>query len=480
MPFPAALILAGAAAAAALIESGGSNMSSGLSDEQLWQLIYSGQNPLAGMRYSDAVLHDPRRIEGIMAQRVIQSMRAATGDSGSHMMGMAYLDAARAGGGPGRSIARITDIQEQNWGPYLRALTQPGMSMPEPMREALKGSLPALAQGFGEAIQVGVRASAIAQAAGRLEDAILWQRLAGAYRNMARAYLGFIATGRSVIEPGTPMVPLLPPPDLGLPLDISDRRGLVIDAEYGRDMIEAGYDLLPALGAASDYTRDAMKLFGEDIPDWYIATLKRKADGDERGVANRLGYPAIKGPFRWKRDRGTESLAAGEEKRMPPGHIWVHTAHMGTPDQPAPLKLLTGYIYQMAHGNVTAAYYDNSLGAVSSFAPVVKIPAGWPGRGSWIPEPEFRAMVHEMAVSDLETRPETVKARPRIPQAGTGNDSSFGSLMQSGFRDTGVRGGYGDPAELGWRGEDRSIEQAAAAKRKRISEAGLRFDVDAI
>lgn len=453
MPLPA-LIVAGSAVAAALVEHGQSgSLSHGLSDEQLWSAIAHRQNPLHGMPFTEAVLRDPRRVEGVMAQRVLQGMERAMGQRGDNpMMRMAYLDAARAAGGPGRSIASIVDVQEQNWEPYLHAIHQMG-ALPRPMRQRLRQGVNQIAQGFDQAIQVAVRASRIAQDRGREEEHVLWQRLAGAYRNMARAYLELIMTGElpQLIREHQPVVPALPPPDL--------ERPMIIDARFEES---------DRFGAVPTGTMpwDVGRVLGSVVPDW--AEPHVEALGGE--AARAKDWPVLIGPLFADRDGSSIQVRRGERRRVMPGVVEVLEDAKSTVDGPGakglPLKkvkLVKGYGYRVASdGDIQAALWDKDLDdALSSFIDLDLL-------GSvLVPEPEKRR--HEARL----TRP-------------VRSEAMFGAFtgprhMQSGFRDTGARGGYGDPAEEGWRGD---VGLRAAWRRNTqlgldLASEGLRFNVPA-
>jgi hypothetical protein len=176
------------------------------SDEQLWQAVNHGGDVLQGLRFEDAVVQDPLRIEALIHQRIHDEFFAAMGIGAQQRraaasMGVdmtpfgqmqAFLDrnqAYRQLHGP-LTAQLIADSLHRNWEQFSALLTrmlfQAGANHPvgQAMLNFYVQNWDRLSRAFREAQEIAHRAARVCQELGRAEDITAWRSVAAAIRDM--------------------------------------------------------------------------------------------------------------------------------------------------------------------------------------------------------------------------------------------------------------------------------------------------------
>lgn len=166
---------------------GGGGMEGGLTDRDLWRLVVTGVDPLAGMRLQEAVRQDPRRVEAMMQQRLLLGLGLRPGDPACMLAGQAWGLRNRAlREADGRITATaLADTNELHWQDYQRLLEV--LDQMKEKADEVRGILvtqgPALARCLREAEQIGRWAAA---AAASEEDRAGWERMAALFGRMGQ------------------------------------------------------------------------------------------------------------------------------------------------------------------------------------------------------------------------------------------------------------------------------------------------------
>lgn len=186
----------------------------GLTDAQLWDLIDSGGNVLAGLTFAQAVATDPRRVEAQIHQRIHEqfyaALEAGRGGMPAQLARAAYLLRAEAlRSVHGRIDAPLLlDSMEQNWEYYSRilAVARVMATHPDPRRrrreashifDIIQRNQAEIYRGFREGAEIAMRAahSAPNEAAHQA-----WFRMAQIIRDM------WLAVVSELTEMGTPLL----------------------------------------------------------------------------------------------------------------------------------------------------------------------------------------------------------------------------------------------------------------------------------
>lgn len=193
----------------------------GVSDEQLWDVIITGGNPLMGMTFDQALVDDPRRIDARIDQALFYDLYNAldTLHNGrfAPMMRHAYLTRnaeIRAGFEGTLPVAAMVAAQEVAWAYYDDMLDQAfgqGHSQRHPasqvaqaaerVRASLIDNRPALFRSFRAASDIAGRAAREAPAG----DQQAWGRLSQLVADMWASIESRVLQG-SHIEPDEEMI----------------------------------------------------------------------------------------------------------------------------------------------------------------------------------------------------------------------------------------------------------------------------------
>jgi len=187
----------------------------GLTDAQLWDLVESGQDPLAGMRFDYAVKLDPRRIDAMMQQVVLQAFKEALPAAAAYDGGMRqqlYLvssDLVRSNFDGRKPVAALVSMQEDTW---ARALLGSSRLWPGLVWRGISNNWDAIRQSFDEAQQIAQEAKRVARSV-QPADGPEWEVLADTFEEMKQALGHLLAR-----ELGGPLpAGVLPAPRMELP-----------------------------------------------------------------------------------------------------------------------------------------------------------------------------------------------------------------------------------------------------------------------
>lgn len=148
----------------------------GMTDDELYQQISSPGNPLGDMTFAQAVNTDPRRIEGLLLQRIIQPFTLATAklehpnlntDAIAAAMEHAYLERNHRLRSDGRPIdaVKIAEANRRAWkmnSEVMRVAFE--MSTPEAtvLKELMAANYHDIQRAFRESRQIACQASSVA------------------------------------------------------------------------------------------------------------------------------------------------------------------------------------------------------------------------------------------------------------------------------------------------------------------------------
>ena len=171
----------------------------GLTDAQLYDAIISDSgNPLGDMSFSDAVLRDPRRIDGLILQRVVGPLYLAiakirypqmdvSGIQGA--MRHAYLqrnaDLRRAGAGGIVSAEELAKDYERSWkanGQVLSVAFEISTPAAGVFKELLRANRQDIRRAFRESAEIAGRAGAVSQ---EKDSQLGWAEIVAILKNMS-------------------------------------------------------------------------------------------------------------------------------------------------------------------------------------------------------------------------------------------------------------------------------------------------------
>jgi hypothetical protein len=136
-------------------------------DRELARRVYSGGDALGGMPFEEAVNHDPRRIDGLIAQRFDAAFGPILGPGQPETYARVMSD-LRANAGGHLTASVLTDFVERTLDEsMLRMLPH----LPPQARDEMRRRLPTLGVAFGEAADIARRAGMVAT---RPEDRRAW------------------------------------------------------------------------------------------------------------------------------------------------------------------------------------------------------------------------------------------------------------------------------------------------------------------
>jgi len=180
----------------------------GLTDEQLWMLVESGQSPLAGMTFEQAARFDPRRIDAMVQQEMIVAMRGLVGWSPgeAELRKRLYLAASaliREHNDGAKPLGAMVSLQEETWRDALLGAAQ---MWPPPMHEIVRANYDdevGLGPAFGRAVAIAERAATVTR---NTPDNVEWTTMATVFREMDQGMRDLLFRGRL---PTTAQAPML-------------------------------------------------------------------------------------------------------------------------------------------------------------------------------------------------------------------------------------------------------------------------------
>ena len=240
----------------------------GLTDAQLYEAIVNeGGDPLGDMSFGEAVTHDPRRIDGLILQRVVGPFYLAvakirypqmdvTGIQGA--MRHAYLqrNATLRRAGPGEMVSpvELAKDYEQSWkanGQVLAVafeMNTPGASI---FKELLRANRQDIRRAFRESAEIAARA---ARVSGDKDSRLAWSEVHAILKNMSDMVEQNMVEGLGMEVIDDEVMWIQPEPesmgmDLFGALSMEDAFGdigsvsLTAEENYGLDALDEAIDL---------------------------------------------------------------------------------------------------------------------------------------------------------------------------------------------------------------------------------------------
>lgn len=175
----------------------------GLSDSDLWALVVTGRDPLAGMSLLDAARLDPRRIDASIRQAIYLGMHAGfPQDQVSEALNrgtyLLVLDGVRRASGGMAPAGAVLGAHEQSWYQVLSAVLP---TWPPEVRQELLARWEGVQAGFDRARQLARHASAASRAQGLEQEAGSWERMRRELTTMEQWL------GQAVVEGELPALP---------------------------------------------------------------------------------------------------------------------------------------------------------------------------------------------------------------------------------------------------------------------------------
>jgi hypothetical protein len=151
----------------------------GLNDLDLWNLVYTGRNPLVGVSFEQAVLQDPRRIFGLIEQQLFEGISGIVRQPPEVVrMQLAlqlekfdWLRQRHDGQLPLSALVTFEDA----YAPI--AMEMSVREMPDEARAAMRAGVGRIANAFDGSKLIADRAAWIARRSGASSDAMLWEEL---------------------------------------------------------------------------------------------------------------------------------------------------------------------------------------------------------------------------------------------------------------------------------------------------------------
>lgn len=176
---------------------GGSPATWGLSDQELWAKVISGQDPLAGMSIKQAVRLDPRRIDAAIRQAYYLAMhegipsdpQSRRFDEALYLMG---LDLVRRHSGRKIRALPLVSIHEESW---YKILAGTARTWPPQLKRYYQDNWDRIAAGFRQGQDIARQAMFAAGEQNLLEDAREWKVMADVLGEMRDGLYLVITTG---------------------------------------------------------------------------------------------------------------------------------------------------------------------------------------------------------------------------------------------------------------------------------------------
>ena len=181
----------------------------GLTDADLYTAIVTeGGDPLGGLSFEDAVLQDPRRVDGLILQRVIGPFYLAVAKIRYPQMDVsriqgamrhAYLqrnhDLRMSGPGNVVSPSELARDYEKSWkanGEVLRVAFEMRTPAADTFKELLRANRGDIRRAFREASEIAMRASKVSHTQ---PAALAWAEIHAVLRNMSDMIEGYMVEG---------------------------------------------------------------------------------------------------------------------------------------------------------------------------------------------------------------------------------------------------------------------------------------------
>jgi len=180
----------------------------GLSDKQLWVLVESGQSPLAGMSFGQAVIQDPRRVDAMIQQEMMTAMRGLVGWSPgeAEMRKRLYLASSeliRQHNEGRKPLVAMVSLQEETWQSALLGAAQ---MWPPAMHTIVRANYDdevGLGLAFERAVAIAERAAALTR---NTPDNVEWTSMADVFRAMDQGMRDLLFRGRLPTAERAPML----------------------------------------------------------------------------------------------------------------------------------------------------------------------------------------------------------------------------------------------------------------------------------